>query len=165
MAEPEAGLEILVNHMENTGLLRLGLYSEVARRSITRANEYILGTGYSASIDDIRLARKGIQDLDDDHPARGVVNAADFFSLSECRDLLFHTQERNYRLHEIASLLDNCGLECIGFETPGTGIPDRYNTLFPDDPMRASLDNWNKFEIMYPDTFADMCMFWCRKAA
>lgn len=163
LAEPETGLKILANHLETDGLLRIGLYSDMARRSVTKAKEYIREKGYGASSDEIRLARKDIQNLGDDHPARGVVHAADFFSLSECRDLLFHAQERNYRLHEISAMLDRCGLECIGFESPGMEVTARYNARFPDDPMRASFANWNEFETMYPDTFAGMYMFWCRK--
>lgn len=163
LAEPESGLEILVKCLETDGLLRLGLYSSMARRGINAAKKFLSVNGYGTSPEEIQRARKEIHDLDDDDPARDVIRALDFFSLSECRDLLFHTQERSYRMHEISSMLDNCGLKCIGFESPGYEVSGRYDALFPDDSMRASFANWETFETMYPDTFTGMYMFWCKR--
>ena len=40
----------------------------------------------------------------------------DFFSTSECRDLLFHVQEHRLTLSQIESFLAEFGLHFVGFE-------------------------------------------------
>jgi hypothetical protein len=77
------------------------------------------------------------------------------YSLSLCRDLLFHTQETRYSLNEIKHLLNEFQLQFIGFE----GIVDSkqaYRQMFPDDIPMTNLDNWAAFEEKHPDTFESM---------
>jgi hypothetical protein len=70
----------------------VALYSETARRDVVAARAFIAERGYGSGIEDIRAPRR-----DDDHadgsPLRNVAFFNDFFTTSECRDLLFHVQE------------------------------------------------------------------------
>ena len=44
----------------------------------------------------------------------------DFFSTSECRDLLFHCQEHRFTLPQISAFLAESGLAFLGFELEGS---------------------------------------------
>jgi len=163
MDHPETGLQVLVTLLQDGGLIHIGLYSEVARRDVTAARAYIADKGFESTPDGIRLARKSLAELDEDHPAQSVTRFRDYFTLSECRDLLFHAKEQQFRLIDIKKLLDRCNLKFVGFTFSNPRIPVQYKNQFPDDPCMANLGNWAKFEDRHPDTFAEMYQFMCQK--
>jgi len=163
MDDPEAGLKVLTGLLHDGGFFHLGLYSEIGRRDVVAARKYIHGRGFSAIPDDIRQARRELIGLDADHPARSVLRFRDFFTLGECRDLLFHVQEKRFTIAKIRELLANCGLEFVGFVLSDSGIADRYLAAFPGDTDMRDLDNWEKLEAQYPDIFSEMYQFMCRK--
>jgi hypothetical protein len=86
----------------------------------------------------------------------------DFYSTSECRDLLFHVQEHRLTLGQIESFLAEFGLHLIGFELDPRVIR-RYRESFADDRSGTNLRNWTQFEVENPDTFAGMYRFWIQK--
>ncbi len=86
----------------------------------------------------------------------------DFFGVSSCRDLLFHTQEQRMRLPAIAGFLRDNGLTFLGFETDSATL-QAYRRRFPGDPAAANLHHWDAFENDAPDTFARMYVFWIQK--
>ena len=89
-------------------------------------------------------------------------NIPDFYSTSECRDLLFHVQEHRLTLNQIESFLAECGLHFIGFELDPR-VLHQYQLRFTDDPSCTNLRNWTRFEADNPDTFAGMYQFWIQK--
>ena len=48
------------------------------------------------------------------------VRYSDFFTLSECRDLLFHVHEHRHTLAQIADFLTENDLTFLGFDLPRT---------------------------------------------
>ena len=60
-----------------------------------------------------------------------VAQGEDFYSLSGCRDLIFHVQEERFTLPRIASVLDELELDFVGFEWPDNDTPARYRARFP----------------------------------
>jgi 2-polyprenyl-3-methyl-5-hydroxy-6-metoxy-1,4-benzoquinol methylase/tetratricopeptide (TPR) repeat protein len=97
MADPFAAWRTLLTSLRPNGFMRVGLYSEIARRnmSINPARAFIAERGYASTADDIRRCRQDLLNS----PFKGVATAGDFFSTSECRDLLFHVQERQLIVH------------------------------------------------------------------
>jgi hypothetical protein len=79
-----------------------------------------------------------------------------------CRDLLFHVQEHQYMLPEIAEMLDACGLEFLGLSDLPAEALGRYASMFPDDVPRTNIAYWDRYEEQYPRTFSRMFLFWCR---
>ena len=140
----------------------LGLYSELARSHVVKAREIIAARGYSSTPDDIRRFR---QDLAVGNPGvelQRLSQSPDFFSTSECRDLLFHVQEHRLTLSQIESFLADFGLHFIGFELDRS-VLHQYRVRFTDDPSGTHLRNWASFEADNPDTFAGMYQFWIQK--
>ena len=54
----------------------------------------------------------------------------DFYSTSECRDLLFHVQEHRLTLGQIESFLAESGLHFIGFEVDRQRATSVSRTLY-----------------------------------
>ena len=69
--------------------MRLGLYSRLARRDITRIRGRIAALGYSATVAGIRHCRQDLMDRQPDEEWKTIF-LNDFYSISGCRDLLFH---------------------------------------------------------------------------
>ena len=84
--------------------------------------------------------------------------------MSECRDLVFHVQEHQYRLPEAIDLLQGEGLQVLGMWTrfAGPALP-RYRAMFPDDEQATDPSRWDALEQTFPTAFDNMYFIWCRK--
>ena len=98
-----------------------------------------------------------------DAVARNVMQFNDFYSLSGCRDLLFHTQEHRTTLPAIGRFLAEEHLSLIGFEIDGA-TARQYAARFPDDRAMTDLDKWHAFEQDNRQVFSNMYRFWVQKA-
>ena len=87
----------------------------------------------------------------------------DFFSLSECRDLLFHVQEHRFTLPQIEAALQALKLKFLGFEMRGQRVLRKFRKSHPSKDALTSLPLWHKFELKNPMTFLGMYQFWCKK--
>jgi tetratricopeptide (TPR) repeat protein/2-polyprenyl-3-methyl-5-hydroxy-6-metoxy-1,4-benzoquinol methylase len=161
LAEPFYGWRILLSRLRPGGFMRLGFYSELARRHVVKAREIIAAHGYTSTAVDIRRFRQDFARYSS-LELQALSQYRDFYSTSECRDLLFHVQEHRLTLGQIESFIADCGLNFIGFECDRT-VLHRYRKRFTDDPSCASLSNWAAFEADNPDTFIGMYQFWIQK--
>ena len=160
-----SGWRILTGLLAAGGLMKIGLYSEAARRHVVAARRFVATGGYAATPDDIRRCRQDILALPDDDIVRKVAASPDFYNLSSCRDLIFHVHEHHFSLPALAAMIDDLGLEFLGFELTDPAVLARYRSDFPHDPAALDLSNWARFEADNPDTFAAMYQFWLRKPA
>jgi tetratricopeptide (TPR) repeat protein/SAM-dependent methyltransferase len=160
LADPIAGWRELLSLLRPGGFMRLGLYSECARRDVVAARTFIGERGYSSTPPDIRRAR---QDLIDNGAQFGrVTSSRDFYVMSECRDLLFHVQEHRFTLAQLSEMLGRLGLRFIGFLLE-PHVLHAYRTRFPTDRSLTQLDGWSAFEAEFPETFAGMYRFLVQK--
>jgi hypothetical protein len=140
------------------GVMHVGFYSASARQDIAAARAFVAKQGWRATPDDIRRCRREILNT----PMKTVARYADFFSISECRDLLFHVQEHRLSIPEIKSFLREHNLKFIGFELHPRTL-ETYSFRFPADHSMADLDLWLQFEAENPTAFAGMYQFWVQK--
>jgi tetratricopeptide (TPR) repeat protein/2-polyprenyl-3-methyl-5-hydroxy-6-metoxy-1,4-benzoquinol methylase len=162
LADPMAGWQMLLSMLRPGGFIRLGLYSEVARQDLVAARTFIARRGYGQSAAEIRKSREELTSFGDDTPLAKVTRWADFFSISRCRDLLFHVQEHQLTLPQISSFLVQNRLEFLGFDLPG-GVLQKFRQRFPNDKTMTNLGLWHIFETENPYTFASMYQFWIRR--
>lgn len=162
MADPWQGWRILLSLLRPGGLMQIGLYSELGRRNIVAARAFIAARGYRPTADDIRRCRPDIIAAEDAQIA-SVAQRDDFFTTSECRDLLFHVQEHRTTLPEIKSFLAANGLTFGGFFVDAA-TRARFAARFPQTQAALDLDSWHAFETEAPDTFAGMYQFSLRKS-
>lgn len=160
---PVEGMRILTNLLKKDGFMKIGLYSEIARQHVVAARTFISERGYEATNDGIRRCRQDLYAMTDDSKIKGVTLWNDFYTTSECRDLLFHVQEHRFTLPQISSILDELDLELVGFELLNPSVKKKYKDRFPDDSSATDLELWHCYELEHPNTFANMYQFWVTK--
>jgi SAM-dependent methyltransferase len=160
LRDPLAGWRVLLGLLRPGGLMRIGLYSALARQNIPAARALITERGYRQSAHDIRRFRQEIFALDDDAPAKSLSRSSDFFATSSCRDLFFHVQEHHITIPAIKEFLAANDLAFLGFEGP---MRADYAARFPADRAMIDLDCWHQFETERPATFLTMYQFWVQK--
>ncbi len=162
LADPLGAWRILLRLLRPAGVMLVGLYSEAARRPVVAARALIAARGQRAVPEDIRRARQELWALPDADPAKRVTRMSDFYSTSECRDLLFHEHEIRLTLPAIRDFIRDNGLTFIGFELDARNL-QKFRQRFPDEASLADLDCWDAFEADNPDTFVGMYQFWVQK--
>ncbi len=162
LADPFNGWRILLSRLRPGGFMDLGFYSEIARRHVVKVRELIAARGYASTPDEIRRFRQDRAAWEASFELQYLSRSPDFYSTSECRDLLFHAQEHRLTLGQIESFLSEFGLHFIGFELDAR-VLHQYRSRFTDDPSGTNLRNWAHFEADNPDTFAAMYRFWIQK--
>lgn len=163
MDNPLAGWRVLAGLLKPGGLMKIGLYSELARAPHVQARAMIAERGYASDADGIRRARRAI--MDDAAPQlAGLLNSRDFYNLSECRDLIFHVQESRYTIPRLQAELTQLGLEFLDFVHPDPAVGELFRRTYPGVAADRALECWDAFERGHPDTFRQMYQFWvCRK--
>ena len=125
---------------------------------MARARELIAAEGFKPDAAGIRACRAAIRARADDPLLAAIARNEDFYSMSGCRDLLFHVHEVCFSLPQIEAMIARLGLRFLGFEFPDSGQTlARYRARFADP---ADLQSWHRFEVENPDTFARMYQFW-----
>jgi 2-polyprenyl-3-methyl-5-hydroxy-6-metoxy-1,4-benzoquinol methylase/tetratricopeptide (TPR) repeat protein len=162
LADPMAGWRVLLSILRPGGFMRLGLYSKLARRDLIAARNFIGQRRFGISAEEIRRCRQELTHVGADTSLGKVTEWVDFFSTSTCRDLLFHIQEHQLTLPEIASFLRQNGLEFLGFGLAG-GVLQNFKRRFPNDTTATDLAHWHIFETENPSIFAGMYQFWIQK--
>lgn len=158
LEDPSEGWRILAGLRKPGGLMRVGLYSETGRRPVVRARELIAARGFGPDADGIRACRAAIRE---DPSLAHLARNEDFFSMSGCRDLMFHVHEHRFTLPQVESMIARLGLRFLGFEFPDSGATrQRYRARFPADADLVQLQDWHSFEQEFPDTFARMYQLW-----
>ena len=160
LKDPEYGLRILLDNLEPNGYLKLGLYSEYARKHIIALREFVKINNFKSNINDIRKFRE-LAKNNKENIFQKINYNFDFYSTSSVRDLIFHVQEHRYTLPQISNLLKKFDLEFLGFTNSIT--KKEYSKIYPQDIKNTSLENWNDFEINNQDIFREMYQFWVRK--
>jgi hypothetical protein len=163
LADPMRGWAALEKLVKPGGFMRIGLYSELGRSNVVALRAMIAERGYKATPDDIRRAR---QEMISGQASRftSILHSPDFFSVSACRDLLFHVQEHRLTLPQIGAFLNEHGLRLLGFELDAPTVA-AYRAAFPQDTTLTDLALWDRFEQVNPDTFRGMYNFWVWKPA
>ena len=162
MQQPDAGLKAISQQLKPGGLLKIALYSRHARVRISQLREH-LQDHIPSNADDIRLIREALLQGSLGEDWQGVISSADFYSLSACRDLLFHQQEHTFNCHELQQLIDGADLEFIGMIPQGES-EQLAQRLFNKPGHALTLAEWDQVEQQKPDLFAAMYQFYVRKA-
>ncbi len=163
LKDPAAGWRVLLSLLKPGGVMLIGLYSKLARSDINAARAYVAARVTGESAGDIRRCRQEIMGFPDGAPGKSVTRAGDFYSTSDCRDLLFHVQEYQHTLPEIAQFIAAENLTFLGFQLDARVLL-AYAASHADDTTMTDLAHWDAFERAHPDMFAAMYQFAVQKA-
>jgi 2-polyprenyl-3-methyl-5-hydroxy-6-metoxy-1,4-benzoquinol methylase len=159
MRDPFEGWRVLLALLRPGGIMHLGFYSEIARGDVVATRAFIAERGYASTPEDIRRCRQDLLQT----PLAGVSRFADFFSMSECRDLLFHEQEIRVSIPALKTFIDGHGLKFVGFDLHEPAVQE-IRALFANNGWSmGDLDKWDALETQYPNIFAGMYQFWVQK--
>ena len=160
--EPMAGWRSLTDCLELGGLMKIGLYSQLARQHIVRIREEINQSGIGSSDVAMRSFRSDVINSSEEHHKR-IRSSINFYSLSELRDLLFHVQEHRFTIPQLKDCLSELDLKFCGFAADVIVRDLKLTNTGADDPY--NLDKWHSYEEANPNTFIAMYQFWCQKVA
>jgi ubiquinone/menaquinone biosynthesis C-methylase UbiE len=157
---PMTGWRVLTDCLKPGGLMKIGLYSELARQHISNTKKEISRIGIGSSSEAMRSFRNIMIKSHEDHH-KLVTEFGDFYSLSELKDLLFHVQEHGFTIPKIKEHLDELGLKFCGFEG---NVVENFKLIHTQKEDTYDLGKWTEYEEINPRTFAGMYQFWCQKA-
>ncbi len=160
MDNPMAGWKVLTDCLKPGGLMKIGLYSELARQHVVKIRNEISNLGIGSSKEEMKSFRDTIMRSDKDHH-KLIVKSPDFYSLSTLRDLLFHVKEHRFTIPQIKGHLDKLGLKFCGFGSKNIVSHFTQTNKARDDLY--DLDKWQAYEEMNPKAFSRMYQFWCQK--
>lgn len=165
MENPEQGLQSLSELLSPTGVMKIALYSESARKQVINFRKLITNNKQQTGDDlDQRLLRQAL--LMNQIPGQwnNITRSEDFYSMSSCRDLIFHEQEHQFTPTKIDNLLSNNQLEFIGM-LPTTSALQAFESKLGAGALsnNNTLESWDKVEQSDEDIFAGMYQFYCRK--
>jgi trans-aconitate methyltransferase len=163
MDDPFKGWQALTNILKDDGLMHIGLYSELARKHIVNMRNIIQEKGFTSDIAGIRDARRYVMENIGDENLSDLLLSRDFYTTSNCRDLIMHVQEHRYTIPQIKDEIARLGLsfeKMCPVSSRGLII---YSQLYANDPNFNNLDQLDKFEQQYPNTFCGMYAFDLKK--
>ena len=155
---------ILAGLLKPDGLMKIALYSSTARKEIGEVRDIVRKKNLSGTLAEIRKMRYEICHSDESkfNSIRKISNIPDFFTVSECRDLLFHVQEKCFTLPEINVMVDKLGLVFLGFEFSDNKTKSMFSKYDPQASPYAFAD-WHNFEMAFPFAFSGMYQMWFKK--
>jgi SAM-dependent methyltransferase len=164
MRDPVAGLRALLGVLAPGGVLKIALYSTLARAAFTEAREWARREGFAPTLRGIRDFRAAVLARPDGDPMRQrLTESYDFYSVSQCRDLVFHVEEHSFALPELAAIFVELGLSVVRVEARGPRDLEAYRVRFPADTAATDLANWDILERENPTMFSRMYVLWlCR---
>jgi len=160
MDEPMAGWRVLVNQLKPGGLMRIGLYSELARQHIVEIRKEITALKVGTSEADIRKFRRTLAESHNENH-RQLIESGDFFTISMLRDIIFHAQEHRFTLPQIKNCLIELGLKFCGFENEGA--ISNFREFHGKEADIYDLELWHQYEDRNHWAFYGMYQFWCQK--
>jgi 2-polyprenyl-3-methyl-5-hydroxy-6-metoxy-1,4-benzoquinol methylase/tetratricopeptide (TPR) repeat protein len=165
LADPKAGWRVLLSLLAPNGIMRVGLYSDIARRGIVEARAIVAERGYQPTAEGIRALRQTIIREKDEPRWKLLVQTIDFYSTSGCRDMFFNVMEHRLTIPDIKSFLDEQGFAFLGFELDAKVLEQFRQRNTAADAL-TDLGAWAAFEAENPQTFLNMYVFsMCRKGA
>ena len=161
MESPIEGLKCLLSVLKKDGFIKLGLYSEIARRNIIQFQRRNPIDNINITEEKIQHYRSKILDTNNkDDKSLMIFN--DFYTMSDFRDMVFHVNEHNFNISKIKNMLKQVNLDFCGFSgftTLGNSFINNLGKKF----NRYDLNEWEKIEPHEPDLFKGMYQFWSQK--
>ena len=161
MEKPLEGLKSLCKVLKPNGFMKLGLYSTIARSSIKELRNEIKKLDLDFNKKNMSKIRKKVLNSEN-NKIKILSKFPDFYSTSGFRDLIFNKIEHTFNPIEIENIIFKQNLRFLGFDIFSHHM-QRFKVFYPSYNSELSLENWNHFEISFPQTFASMYNFWVSK--
>lgn len=166
LVNPEEGWRILAGLVRPGGFMKVGLCPGSVRAVAAQARELTRRSGWDHGPAGVRATRAGlIRRMRGTDWGEALLGLRDFYSLDDFRDLVLHPRADPFGIHRIQGVLDDLGLEFLGFENVAPEHRARVAAAYGGADALGRLDAWVDYEARTPDVFPRMCEFWARKPA
>lgn len=160
MESPKAGFVSLKNILAPDGVMRIALYSDLARKDIVEVQKWVAEKNIPSTLEGMRNFRKIFVEGAYKEIFTGALPFFDAFSASECRDLFFHVQEHRFTWLDLKEIFEDLRLDLLMVSLDVQDVRHKYALLFPGDPKALNLENWHRFEQQNPNSFINMYKFY-----
>lgn len=160
MRDPLQGWQILSECLNPGGVMRIGLYSKLARQHISKIRGEIKENGISSDPSSIRRFRQSLLPSDREHH-KSITLSGDFFGLSLVHDILFNVQEHLFTIPLIQDALADLDLVFCGFDNPKNLTVPIKGHINMDSIY--DLHEWDTLEANNTNLFIEMYQFWCQR--
>jgi SAM-dependent methyltransferase len=159
LPDPEHGWAVLLEVLKPRGLMRVMVYSKIARLRISALRSAFPDLINQPIDGDMlrEIRRRVITRFPD------IAPFLHFYTLSGACDLLAHRHEDPFDVSRLRQVIDRFGLKLLGFQFYGAHRRAQYRKEFPDDPLCRNFLSVAAFEKKHPLTFITMYDIWCRK--
>ena len=161
LKDPLAGWRILLSLLRPGGVMLVGLYSVSARKVINDARAFVSERGFRPTANDIRTCRQELMAHESFRKELGSIH--DFFTMSDCRDMLFHVMEHQFTIAQIKAFIDEQRLSFLGFDIDQPNL-NRFQQQFPSSAALVDLDCWERFETANPRAFIQTYLFYVQSS-
>tara|TARA_B100000965_G_scaffold267196_1_gene225885 strand:- start:1673 stop:4090 length:2418 start_codon:yes stop_codon:yes gene_type:complete len=164
MKSPKEGFDVLDSCLNESGLMKIAVYSRTFRNKLRPAKEFLRIKNISDNLSSIQYGRKLIHESHNreiSYPKK----IADFFSTSEFRDLLLHIQEHDFSMEELEDLYSE-KYDLLGIVFNERNIyqaQNLYKKMFPEDKTMRNLRNWDTIEKKNDELFLTMYQILLKK--
>jgi len=159
MDNPLLGLKSLVNLLKNNGYIKLSLYSTKSRKFVKMIRKDIAMNKLKVNKENMIEYRNKMK-ID---YKNYKFTSSDFYTLSGFRDLFFNVKEHTFSQVEVKKIIDEFGLEFLGYYFRDPEVKNSYRKRYPHDTKCLNLENWDDFENYNSLAFAETPFFWCKK--
>ncbi|MEN9464950.1 MAG: hypothetical protein RL217_1131 [Pseudomonadota bacterium] len=160
MHDPKQGLNALAARLKKGGIIKIALYSKTARQVISALRQ-TLAEHRPRDAQGMRLVREAILQKALPGNWEALLNSPDFYSLSGCRDLIFHEQEHVFDVLDLPNFLASAQLTYLGMLAPA-GSENLLNWA-GKQAHEISIQEWHTLEQANSDLFAGMYQFYAIK--
>lgn len=161
--DPLRGLKTLASKLKSTGVLQVGLYSEVARKDLNVVRDYVQKHANNFKNSEIRdIRRKLLFKKEINNEFRSLFKWSDFYSTSMFRDLILHEHELQYNCELLEKLITEADLKFVSMKV-NENKRAYFKNFIGKDAGDGTLQDWCNFERKHPDFFDEMYNFFLQK--
>ncbi len=161
MEDPKKAFNILTSKLNDKGFFKLALYAKKYRETLSFEKSLIKKFNFQPNLEGVRRAREILFEEGRNKMFSSAV-IKDFYSTSECIDLLMHAQELSYDIDGLENFFKS-DYNFLGFVFSNNSKKKLYKEKFPEDYKGLNLENWGKLENENPGLFSAMYQIWLQK--
>ena len=163
MQKPIDGLTSLMNVLHDKGVMKISLYSAIARQKLKPIQKWAKEEKINGRSDTILQVREMIKKSNNvESFSSGWLSMTDFYSRSMFRDLIFHEMEHCFNLLEIRNIFQDLKLQFLGMCVP-TRTLNHFKNQAKNKTEQYDIERWHDYEIANPATFVGMYHIFCAK--
>lgn len=162
LSSPLQGCKSLLSALKPHGVLKLGLYSSIARTPLREARDIICANDIDLTAYNLPHIRKFVMDNQHLPCMSRIANSKDFYTANGCIDLILNPLENMFDIPRLKSLLDQLNADIAGFDQIHDPRAPAFRQFTDTGTSEEFYKSWEHYENQNPSTFSGMYSFWIK---